>query len=101
MSSKHDQVTSMTFVRSQHNQNLSQQGSDSDLLRRCRQKHSTINLLRVNEEGDETLEEGFDRDSDGHDGDKHDGGGDDHGGDGDNHDGDGHGGDGSHSTPRS
>eukprot|EP00957_Ditylum_brightwellii_P198744 15148476-Ditylum_brightwellii.AAC.1 len=71
-----------------------------------RQKHSTINLLRVNEEGDKTSEKGFDRDGDRHDGDKHDsdgnghdGDGDYHDGDGDNHGGDRHGSDGSHSMP--
>ena len=62
-------------------------------------KHSTINLLRVSEEGNKTSEDGFD----GHDGDSdgHDGDGNDHDGDGDDHDGDGHGGDGSHFTPHS
>jgi hypothetical protein len=41
---------------------LSQQGSNNDLLCHYCPKHSAINLLRVNEEGDETSEEGFDRD---------------------------------------
>eukprot|EP00957_Ditylum_brightwellii_P184122 14024789-Ditylum_brightwellii.AAC.1 len=81
MSSKHDQVTSMTFVCS------TGYGSDNNLLHRYHQKHLTINLLRANEEGDKTSEEVFDRDSNGHDG------------GGDNHDGDRHGGDGSHSMP--
>eukprot|EP00957_Ditylum_brightwellii_P093347 7107911-Ditylum_brightwellii.AAC.1 len=73
MSLKHDQVTLMTFVRSQHNQNLSWQGSNNDLLCCYCQKDSTINLLRVSEEGDKTSDEGFDREGDGHNGDKHDG----------------------------
>eukprot|EP00957_Ditylum_brightwellii_P069468 5275405-Ditylum_brightwellii.AAC.1 len=51
----------MIFVRSKHNQNSSQQGSNNNLLCRYHQKHSTINLLRANEEGDKTSEKGFDR----------------------------------------
>eukprot|EP00957_Ditylum_brightwellii_P016380 1231355-Ditylum_brightwellii.AAC.1 len=58
------------------------------------EKHSIINLLRVNEEGD------F-RDGNRHDGDKNDDDSDRHGGDGNEHDSDGHGGGGSHSVPRS
>eukprot|EP00957_Ditylum_brightwellii_P182696 13915900-Ditylum_brightwellii.AAC.1 len=80
-----------------------------DLLRRYCQKHLTINLLRVNEEGDETSYDGFDRGGDGHYGNEHDIDGNKHGGDrhdvdgnehgGDGHGGDGHGSDGSHSMP--
>eukprot|EP00957_Ditylum_brightwellii_P083406 6339818-Ditylum_brightwellii.AAC.1 len=81
MSLKQDQVMLITFVRSQHNRNSSRQGSDSDLLCCYCQKHSTINLLRVTEEGDKTSEVGFDRDSNGHDDNGHDGGGDDNDGD--------------------
>eukprot|EP00957_Ditylum_brightwellii_P034196 2591646-Ditylum_brightwellii.AAC.1 len=55
-------------------------------------KHSTINLLRVNEEGDV-------RDGDGHDGDENDNDSDGHDGDSNKHDSYGHGGDRSHSTP--
>eukprot|EP00957_Ditylum_brightwellii_P173021 13172542-Ditylum_brightwellii.AAC.1 len=94
MSSKHNQVTLMTFVRS------TQYGSDNNLLCRYRQKHLTINLLRVNE-GDKTSEEGFDRDGNRHYSNEHDGDSNGHDGDGDRHDGDGYGGDGSHFTPRS
>eukprot|EP00957_Ditylum_brightwellii_P027335 2066320-Ditylum_brightwellii.AAC.1 len=101
MSSKHDQVTLMTFVCSQHNRNLSQQGSNNDLLCHYHQKHSTISLLKVNEEGDKMSEEGFDRDGDRHDGDEHDGDSNRHDGGGNDHDSDGHGSNGSHSTPHS
>eukprot|EP00957_Ditylum_brightwellii_P022941 1731459-Ditylum_brightwellii.AAC.1 len=59
MSSKHDQVTSMAFFCSTQydGRNSSRQGSGNDLLRCYHQKYLSINLLRVNEEGDETSEE--------------------------------------------
>ena len=47
----------VTLVFLTDGQNLSWQGSDNDLLCHYHQKHSTMNLLRVNEEGDETSEE--------------------------------------------
>eukprot|EP00957_Ditylum_brightwellii_P168850 12852194-Ditylum_brightwellii.AAC.1 len=53
----------------------------------------------VNEEGDKTPEEGFDRDGNGHYSNKNYGDSNGHDGDGNRHGSDGHGGDGSHSTP--
>eukprot|EP00957_Ditylum_brightwellii_P187064 14246846-Ditylum_brightwellii.AAC.1 len=69
------------YANNSDGQNLSRQGSNNDLLHRYCQKHSTINLLRVNEEGDETSDDSFDRDGDGHYGNRHDGDGNEHGGD--------------------
>eukprot|EP00957_Ditylum_brightwellii_P061207 4644232-Ditylum_brightwellii.AAC.1 len=61
-----------------------------------------MNLLRVNEEGDEMSDEGFDRDSNRHYGNRHDSDGNKHDSDGhynDRHYGGGHGSDSLHSMP--